>query len=128
MRRRLPRIRTGINSLDGALAKWADAIEYAAGITAVPPLSLTESAGGPIIRINEPLTIYARLNANSGGGIYTFTEVYPASGWWAVTPSGRTGSCREFNGNASLSMTPAKYVLLRWFGEVSEWRFQSGTC
>ncbi len=76
-----------------------------------------------------PTRIYARLDANSGGAAYTFTEVYlNGSGTWTVKPSGYTGTAREWNGNASVPVSPTRYVVLRWFGEVDEWRFQSGAC
>lgn len=129
MRKRLPRIRFGAKKLDAALEKWADAIEWVSGLTALPPLTVTQGAGGPVVKLSEPTTIYARLDTNSGGAAYTFTEVYlNGSGTWTVKPSGYTGTAREWNGNASVPVSPTRYVVLRWFGEVDEWRFQSGAC
>lgn len=63
------------------------------------------------------------------GAAYTFTEVYlNTSGAWTVKTGGYTGTCHEWNGNASVPVSPTRYVQLRWFGEVDEWRFQSGAC
>lgn len=129
MRKRIPRIRFGAPKLDAALAKWSEAIEWACGISAVAPLKVTQTAAGPLVTLAEPTTIFARLDANSGGGAYTFTEVYlNSSGGWTVKTGGYTGTAKEWNGNASVPVSPTRYVQLRWFGEVDEWRFQSGAC
>lgn len=128
MKSRLPRILFGYPRIDEALEEWAKAIEWVSGIKAVPPLSVVASPGGPIFKIDEGQRMYARLVAHSGSGVYTFVEVYPSASGWTDVPSGRTGSAREWNGNVSLTLTPTKYVVLRWFGEVSEWRFQTGVC
>jgi hypothetical protein len=130
VRKRLPRIKFGVRRIDDALEAWALSLEYAAGLTATPPLLLTPTPGGPVISLNEQPRMIARLTANSGSGAYTFSEAYAtASGAFALVPSGRTGTAREWNGNDTIPLTsPDKHVEIRWISEVEEWRFQAGSC
>ncbi len=128
--RRLPRPKIGVKRFDDAMDAWAKAIERAANITVASPLVLRPGPNGPTLALAEPQKMLAKLVTNVGSGQYTFAEVYPSSsGGFTTLTGGRTGDCREYNGNNTIPLTsPIKHVELRWFGEVGEWRFQSGEC
>lgn len=128
--RRLARPKIGVQRFDDAMDSWASAIESAIGLTAVSPIVIRPTPNGPVLALAGPQTMFAKLTANVGSGVYTFAEAYPtASGGFSVLSGGRTGECVEFNGNDTIPLSsPIKYVELRWFGEVDEWRFQAGTC
>ena len=127
--RRSPRIKFGSARVDAALERLARAIDWACGIKAVPPLVIKDTPGGPLIQLDEAPRMFVRLTGGGTSGVYNYAEAYPTTGGgFALVTGGRTGTCREWNANATLPLSPNKHVEIVWFGSVGEWRFHAGSC
>ena len=126
---RLPRVTTGIQSLDGAWSKWVDAIERGLAIRGIAPLIVEMTASGPIVKMDQALKFHVKLTGGGTLGAYTATQVMAsATGAWVVFPSGWTGTAYEYNANATLPVTGAHVVEVTYYGKTNDYRFQSGTC
>lgn len=90
-------------------------------------VAVSWSRGTPIVSVDLPRRMTARVSAVVGSGVYT-CQPNAGSGstpFWVDLPV-PTVAAREFNDSTAVAVDSV--VELVWVGECAEWRFQSDTC